>query len=126
MKIAILDDNRVICHVVQSMLELAGHQVSVHYESGTFVSAIIQQNRPTKPAPVDLVIVDLYLPGPYSGAQVLHTLKMAYADLPAILYSATESATLEAAAKGLSGVKVLRKPFKLADLMALIPILAPT
>jgi len=117
MRIAILDDNPVIGHLLQNMLELAGHNVSVHQKPATFYAVINQERRS---APLDLVIVDLCLSGPHSGAQVIHSLKMAFAELPVVLCTAADSATIEAAMKGLSGVKVLHKPFKIIDLLAVI------
>jgi len=91
-KIAIPDDNPGRGEVFPSAFKLKGHDVSVHQEPATFLTSIIQENRPTKPAPFDLMIVDVCLPGLYSRAQVMHSLHMVSAELPAVLCSATDPA----------------------------------
>ncbi len=75
MKIAIPDNNPGRGEVFPSAFKLKGHNVSVHQEPATFLTSIIQESRPTKPAPFDLMLVDVCLPGLYSRAQVMHSLQ---------------------------------------------------
>lgn len=121
MRIGILEDNPSICDMLQVALELAGHRVSVHYKSSTFLTTVIPpEHAQTTRASFDLLIIDLVLPETISGLQVVHYVKMVYPDLPILLISAASHLRIEAALEDLPGVNALRKPFKVSDLLSAI------
>lgn len=109
MRIGILEDNPSICDMLQVALELAGHRVSVHYKSSTFLATVIPpEHAQTTRASFDLLIIDLVLPETISGLQVVHYVKMVYPDLPILLISAASHLRIEAALEDLPGVNALR------------------
>jgi CheY-like chemotaxis protein len=61
-----------------------------------------------------------------SGTDVIRHIRTIAPDIPAILISAAPLETLEAATAGLSGVKILRKPFKTATLLEMINTITET
>jgi CheY-like chemotaxis protein len=71
-------------------------------------------------APFDLIIVDLLLSERTSGVEVIHQVRNIFPDLPAILISAGSSLEVEAASIALPGVRVLRKPFRIAALLTML------
>jgi len=118
MRIAVLDDNQCIGEMLQQYLELEGHTVVVYCSPSKFLVNIIEPT--TASTPLDLMIVDLCLSEGISGGEVIHHVRKIFPDLPVILISAASSWEIEAAKRGLPTVKVLRKPFKMASLLALI------
>ena len=70
--------------------------------------------------PLDLMIVDLFLSEGISGGDVIHQVRKILPDLPVILISAASAWEIEAAKRALPTVRVLRKPFSMASLLALI------
>ena len=118
MRIAVLDDNQNIGEMLQKYLELEGHTVVVYYSPSKFLVNIIEPT--TVSPPFDLMIVDLFLPEGMSGGEVIHQVKNIFPDLPAILISAGSMWEIEAARRALPTVRVLRKPFSMATLLAMI------
>jgi two-component system, OmpR family, response regulator len=119
-KIAVLDDNPAISEMLQLSLELAGHTVIAYTSPSKFLADINAQVSAIASAPFDLIIVDLLLPERISGVEVIHRVRKVFPDLPVILISAGSSQEIEAARKALPTVIVLRKPFKMATLLAMI------
>jgi len=121
MRIAVLDDNVAIGEMLQNALELAGHTAVVYYSPSKFLAKIIEST--TASIPFDLLIVDLLLEvleEGLSGVEVIHRAWNSFPDLPVILISAGSSWQIEAARRALPSVKVLRKPFSLATLLAMV------
>ena len=118
MRIAVLDDNVAISEMLQHGLELAGHTVVVYYSPSKFLAKIIEPT--TASIPFDLLIVDLLLEEGMSGVEVIHRAWSSFPDLPVILISAGSSWQIEAARGALPSVKVLRKPFNLSTLLAMV------
>ncbi len=118
MRIAVLDDNVAISEMLQHALELAGHTVVVYYNPSKFLAKIIEPT--TASIPFDLLIVDLLLEEGMSGVEVIHRAGNSFPDLSVILISTGSSWQIEAARRALPSVKVLRKPFSLATLLALV------
>lgn len=120
LRIAVLDDNLTIGEMVRQGLELTGHTVMVYSSPAKFLADIIQPT--TASTPFDLIIIELEfpLPGEPSGVEVIHQVRNAFPDLPVILISTGSSCEIEAARRALSAVRVLRKPFSMANLLAMI------
>jgi len=92
----------------------------VYSSPAKFLADIIQPT--TASTPFDLIIIELEfpLPGEPSGVEVIHQVRNAFPDLPVILISTGSSCEIEAARRALSAVRVLRKPFSMANLLAMI------
>jgi two-component system, OmpR family, response regulator len=118
MRIAVLDDNLSISEMLRQYLELEGHTVVVYCSPSKFLANIIEPT--TASTPLDLLIVDLFLSEGMSGGEVIHQVRKIFPDLPVFLISAASAWEIEAAKRAVSGVKVLRKPFSMASLLALI------
>jgi len=118
MRIAVLDDNADIGEMLQQALELAGHTVVVYYSPSKLLAKIIEPT--TASIPFDLLIVDLLLEEGMSGVEVIHRAWHSFPDLPVILISTGSSWQIEAARRALPSVKVLRKPFSLSTLLAMV------
>jgi DNA-binding response OmpR family regulator len=119
-KIAVLDDNLIIGEMLQQGLELVGHTVVVYSSPSKFFTDIHAEEAKAPLAPFDSIIVDLLLPEEISGAEVIHQVRTIFPALPAILISAGSSWEIEAARRALPTVRVLRKPFKITTLLAMI------
>lgn len=118
MRIAVLDDNQSIGEMLRHALELEGHTVVVYFDSEKFLASI---NDPTTAStPFDLIVVDLLLSNGISGVEVIRQVWNTFPNLPVILISAGSSWEIEAARRALPTVKVLRKPFRIASLLAMI------
>src|ERR1700682_2575085 len=118
MRIAVLDDNQIIGEMLQQYLELEGHTVVVYYSPLKFLVNMIE---PTSVStPFDLMIVDLFLSEGISGGEVIHQVRKIFPDLPVILISAASAWEIEAARRVFPTVRVLRKPFRMATLLAMI------
>jgi DNA-binding response OmpR family regulator len=119
MRIGILEDYQGLGRILQLSLGKAGYTVHTSQTIGDFLAFM------TSSTPADLIIVDFRLLAErseigLSGADVIRHIRTFSPDLPAILISAVPLATLEAATAGLSGVKVLQKPFRMAALLEAI------
>lgn len=118
MRIAVLDDDLTIGEMLQQGLKLAGHTVVVYFSASKFLANIIAPT--TASTPFDVIIVDLFLSEGISGVEVIHQVRKTLPDLPVILISAGSSLEIEAARRGLPPVRVLRNPFSIATLLAMI------
>ena len=117
-RIAVLDDNPTIGEMLQQGLGLAGHTVVIYFSPTILLADIIGPT--TSSTPFDLIIVDLFLPEGISGVEVIHQVWNTFPDLPVILISAASSREIEAARRAVPSVRVLRKPFSLTTLLAMI------
>ena len=120
MKIAVIDDNAAIREMLQIGLELTGYTVIVYSTPSQFFAAFNTQQPGIASTSFDLIIVDLFLPEGISGVELINQVKKTYPGMPAILISAGSALEIDAASKALPTVKVLRKPFKMATLLAAI------
>ena len=122
MKIAILEDQPDILELLTIALGLAGH-CAYPYSTGTsLVETLFSQQSKQAPLPYDLLIIDLYLPGRPSGLEVINSIHqhIPLGTLPIILTSATSYSGLIDLQAQLPNVTVLRQPFQLKDLLALL------
>lgn len=120
MRIGLLEDNTELCAMFKEMLGNNGHAVSI-YHNGVDLLAELHLEEPTSHlSPFDVLLVDLILSGDVDGVQVIQQVRMKYPDLPIIVISADVSSHLEAVTRTYPGVKALRKPFKMRQLLAAI------
>ena len=125
MRIGILEDYQSLGRILQLSLGLAGYTVQTSQTIIDFLTFV------TSPTPADLIIVDFLLLAEHpeaqlSGTDVIRHIRTTSPNMPAILISAAPLATLEAATVGLSGVKILRKPFKTTTLLEMIKAVTVT
>ena len=118
MRIAVLEDNITIGEMLQQGLKLEGHTVVVYYSPTEFLAKVIEPT--TASTSFDLVIVDLFFSEGISGGEVIHQVRQTFPDLPVIFIAAGSSWQIEAARRAVPGVRVLRKPFSLTTLLAMI------
>jgi DNA-binding response OmpR family regulator len=130
MKIAILEDQPDILELLTTGLELAGHHAYPYRTGTSLVDTLLTPQSMHAPLPYDLLIIDLYLPGTPSGMEVINAIHQHIppGTLPIILTSATSQSELSDLQAHLPTVTVLRQPFHLKDLLALIErrALSPT
>jgi CheY-like chemotaxis protein len=105
-RILIVDDNATVRLATRTVLEADGHQV-VEADSGVLVEAIIAGS------PVDLVIVDIYMPGK-DGIETIIGLRRAGHGVKIIAVSGSAErpgVSFLSAAKRLGADATLIKPF---------------
>lgn len=120
MRIGLLEDDSMICEMLQEMLQTRGHIIST-YHNGSDILAALHLEEPTAlPRPFDILLADLILPGDITGEQVIHQARMIYPYMPIVVISAVAASRLEAVTRYYPGVRALQKPFKLRDLFTVI------
>ena len=124
MKIAILEDQPDILELLTTALELAGHRAYPYCTGTSVVETLFTPQSKHAPLPYDLLIIDLYLPGMSSGLEVINSIHQHIQPgmLPIILTSATSQSELSDLQAHLPTVTVLRQPFHVKDLLALIEL----
>lgn len=122
MNIGLLEDNPAIVDYMSTALSMAGHDVYAHTDSPSLLATIFHQNGVRSPLPYDLVIVDLLLPGDMSGVEAIHRIHQTIAPriLPIIIVSACSQEELSQVKARFPHVPVLRKPFKMSNLLHVI------
>jgi CheY-like chemotaxis protein len=122
MKIAVLEDQPDILELLTTALELSGHRAYFYPTATSLVETLFTPRAKHAPLPYDLLIIDLYLPGTLSGVEVINSIhqRIPPGTLPIILTSATSQSGLTELQAALPAVSVLRQPFHLIDLLALI------
>lgn len=113
--IAVVDDDVRLLTTVQSMLEEVGHAVRSFSDPADALAAFRQ-------APVDLVILDIYMPG-MNGFQLMEELRTVLPDVPVIAISGGgrfSGANVLSSAEELGATAVLAKPLRRAELLALV------
>jgi CheY-like chemotaxis protein len=122
LRVGILDDNRGILRLIESILTMEGHTVSKHINGSSLLAALSPQEAEELP-PYDLVILDLLLPGTQSGADVFFAIRQRFSAevLPIIVITAVDESTLKQFRHILpDDVPLLRKPFAPRKLRRLI------
>jgi DNA-binding response OmpR family regulator len=123
MRIGVLDDNLAILDYVETILTLDNHSVTKHTIGSSLLAAIFPSPSVDEDIPYDLVILDLLLPGKYSGADVFITIRQSFPVeyLPIIVITAVGGSTLDQFRQILpDDVPLLRKPFSPRVLRQLI------
>jgi DNA-binding response OmpR family regulator len=117
MNIGLLEDNASIINLITTMLEMAGHHVSVYTEGKLLLDTVFSAL-----AAYDLFIIDLGLPGELSGFDVIQALQQTKptGKLPIIVVSGASQQELTRIQVNHPSVTVVRKPFSMRLLLQLI------
>lgn len=108
--IAVIDDDEQVRAFLIDSLGQHGIACSVFDNGDRFIAS-------PQPTDTDLILVDFAMPG-LSGAEVARQVKLAKPDLPVIIMTGyADSAALD---EILGDVHVIRKPFRVEDLLAAI------
>jgi CheY-like chemotaxis protein len=123
--IAILEDNPAILDYLSTALNLNGHRVQTFTLGTALLEAIFtsgQITTPVTPMPFDLILVDLLLPGELTGLQAIRAIRrtIPHERLPVIIVTASGQRELEQAHAELPQTPIIRKPFKIQDLLRMI------
>ncbi|MFA6030508.1 MAG: response regulator [Elusimicrobiota bacterium] len=118
-RILVVDDSPVLRLMLQEMLESFGHEVVAQADTG---AAGIQSYRETKP---DLVTLDISLPD-QDGLSVLKELRKLDPQVRAIIITGNDQRKLQEQAAALKALGILRKPFDVEQLGALLEKIAPS
>lgn len=124
MKVGVLDDNQAILDYVETVLTLDNHTVSKYTMGGALLDSLSSSAVYGK-IPHDLLILDLLLPGSYTGADVFILLRKRFTaeQLPIIVITAVGGSTLEQFRSILpDDVPLLHKPFSPQKLRQLIDL----
>lgn len=129
MKIALLEDNPTNQEFMQTLLVMEGHQVFPFKDAASFLSTLASASHSAGALPYTFAIVDLMLPGLLSGLDVIQHIWETYppsARLPLIVVSGAGRNLLQEVQTRFPGVPVIRKPFKMQELLAAIDALGLT
>jgi len=121
-KIALLEDNPSILDYLSRALEMMGHTVHKYPDSTSLLDTLFNGERARTPLPYDLLLVDLLLPGNISGLEAIHTIRRAIPQelLPIVIISACSQKELEEVHRQLPSVPIVRKPFRIQELLQTI------
>ncbi len=112
--VMVMDDDAMILEVAQQMLEYLGYEVLI---AGDGVAAIsLFKERQEAGNPVDLVIMDLTIPGGMGGWEAIQELQALYPEVKAIVASGYSNDPVMAEYEKYGFVGSLHKPFELAEL----------
>ena len=130
-QVGLLEDNARIAKLCATMLHYAGHKVTVYEHPQQCLRALLPeatsfgsircQHAPLKPLPVEILILDLYLPD-IPGIEVLRRLQ-SYPhtqNLPLILCTAAPDPDVNRALSIVPHAGFVEKPFKLEVLISAI------
>jgi len=122
MNIGILEDNPAILDYMTIALEMAGHRVQTFTSSTPLIGKLLANSEIHDPLPYDLIVVDLLLPGSISGFEAIKHIQRSIplSRLPIIIITAGVKEELEHVQAALPEVPILRKPFKMSELLRLI------
>jgi DNA-binding response OmpR family regulator len=121
MNIGLLEDNLAVGRYMTTALGLFKHTVSTH-TTGASLLEVLSPTSEMQLLPYDLVIMDLNLPGGISGEDMLMMLhaNAATKELPILIISGTHKSELDRVSTRFPSIPILRKPFKLQDLVQFI------
>ena len=119
MRIALLEDNPANSQYIQTMLEMAGHEVFPHPQGISLLAALHTIDEISR---YDAIIIDLLLLNTLSGQEVMHLLQEQYAArrLPFIVVSALSQQELNRVQEAFPETPIIRKPFKSRQLFEAI------
>lgn len=107
MRIGILDDISTIAEMIAWTAKLAGHSAQCYPGAIELLAAITQ---------LDLLIIDLCLPGEMQGEHIAQAAQVFHQDIPIILISAKDAYEVHQRTQHLTGIDILIKPFHITEL----------
>lgn len=119
MRIGIVEDHREILNYLTFILESAQHIVFPHLSGASLMDRLFVEREEGAELPYDLVLLDLWLPGGLSGLEVLEYIRQVLPaeDLPVLVISSASGNQLAQLSRRFPGIYVLRKPFRVKDLL---------
>jgi nitrogen regulation protein NR(I) len=111
-RVLVVDDEKNITFVMQAMLERAGYEALVFNDSARALRAIDAED-------VQVVVTDLYMPGP-GGMEILEHCKRNHPQLPVVIITAY--GTIESAVSALKqgAFDFITKPFDQTELLNVV------
>jgi CheY-like chemotaxis protein len=121
-KIAILEDNPAVLDYLSTALQMNGHQVQLFTHGAPLLETLFSTGQAPSSLPFDLILVDLLLPGDISGLQAIQAIRQTISQerLPVIIVSASGQKELDAVQAQLPDTPIIRKPFKIMELLRAI------
>jgi DNA-binding NtrC family response regulator len=114
-RVLVLDDEQRMVDIVGMVLQREGYEVAPFTDGEAALAALAAG----EPAPFDLLITDLRMPGP-DGLEVLRRAREMQPGLPVILVTAHASVATAIEAMKLGAVDYVEKPFNNDELKALV------
>lgn len=111
-RILLVDDEKNITLVMQAMLQKAGYETVAFNDSAAALHAISEED-------FDVVITDLYMPGP-GGMEILDLCKKDHPHLPVVIITAFGTVESAVAALKSGAFDYVTKPFDQAELLAVV------
>jgi DNA-binding response OmpR family regulator len=131
--IALLEDNPTNLEYLVTLLQFEGHLVFPCADAASFLDTLWSTSQGNDlsllPISLDLAILDLMLPGPLSGLDILHMLcetETPLSKLPLIVISGAGQSLLDEVHTRFPTIPVLRKPFHRHELLTLIDAIGIT
>jgi CheY-like chemotaxis protein len=115
-RIVVVEDDADIRALIDEVLTDEGYSVTSYAQATTEVFTALQARRP------DLLICDLHIPGPMTGAELLRVVASdaQTRHIPIILCSAMQGLSAIADSIGADSIRVLNKPFEIDDFFTAI------
>ena len=133
MNIALLEDDLSNLEYLVTLLQFKGHLVFPHADAASFLDTLWATTQDSELIPlritIDLAILDILLPSPVSGLDILHSLRETetpLSHLPIIVISGASQSTLNDLHRQFPTVPILRKPFQIQELFSLIDDIGAT
>jgi len=114
-KILVMDDDKMVLEVVQAMFGRLGHEV-VPTEDGLEAIEVYRKDGPT----IDLVIMDLTIPGGMGGKEAVHEILQINPDAKVVVSSGYSNDPIMANYKEHGFCAALVKPYQLHELSKII------
>lgn len=117
-RVLVVDDEPQVLAVAKAILEAHGFEVLIT-ESGETALNIISQPTPQEQR-IDLVILDLTMPGHLSGFEVLEEMRRIDANLPVLACSGYFQENARDLCQAIGFTDILPKPYTLDNLVATV------
>ena len=111
-RVLVVDDEKNITYVIHAILRKAGYEVTVFNDSMDALSSMGDEE-------LDLVVTDLYMPGP-DGMEVLKFCQKNYPALPVVFITAFGTVESAVAALKCGAFDFITKPFDQGDLLEVV------
>ena len=111
LKIAIVEDDLAMLSMLSDFLALQGHKILEFSHVDRLLEELVHD--------IDLIISNLHMPGK-GGLDLLFEVKKRAPHIPVIVATAFGAENLEKVAKEKGASGILRKPFRLSDLVEAI------
>jgi CheY-like chemotaxis protein len=115
--ILVVDDEVQVLAVAKAILEAHGFQASIA-KSGEAALEVLNQQ--TEAAPIDVVVLDLSMPGGLSGFEVLERVRKQNQDLPIVACSGYFQDNAREMCQAIGFSDILPKPYTFDQLIAAV------